>query len=177
MKLPILCFDRDQTVDVNPDPELKPVPLSWIQFFAHETDLHVWATGNQQLQIEAAIPTPYEAREILINNGHNVRFMPGGGNKYREDRLKILDRLYKEMNIDAEFLVVDDAKLSGFCRRNDRWDWCNPEDFVVGIESIDVPEPNGSLVSGEPYYNTEENGTYNEMLKEMDSMVKPTEKT
>lgn len=177
MELPILCFDRDQTVDVNPDPDLEPVPLSWVQFFAHKTDLHVWATGNQQLQIEAAIPTPYEAREILIDNGHKIRFMPGGGNKYREDRLKILDRLYEEMNIDAEFLVVDDARLSGFCNRNDGWDWCNSEEFVEGIESIDVPKPDEESVSGDPYYNTEENGTYNKMLKNIDSMVESAERT
>lgn len=173
VRLPILCFDRDQTIDVNPDPELDPVPLSWVQFFAHETDLHVWATGNQQLQIEAAIPTPYEAREILINKGHEVRFMPGGGNKYREDRLKILDRLYKEMSVDAKFIVVDDAKLSGFCNRNDRWDWYNSEEFVENIDSTNIPEPQEGLVSGEPYYNTEEHGTYNRILDEIDSSVEP----
>ena len=176
MELPILCFNRDRTVDVNPDPELEPVPLSWVQFFAHKTDLHIWATGNQQLQIEAAIPTPYEAREILIDNGYNIRFMPGGGNQYREDRLRILDRLYEEMNVDAEFIIVDGTRLGGFCSRNDKWDCYNSEEFVRSIDSMNIPEPNEELVSGEPYYDTEKYGTYNEMLDNINTMVQSHQK-
>jgi hypothetical protein len=172
MKYPVLCFDRDQTVDVNPPMDGKSVPLSWIQYYAHKTDLHVWATGNQQLQIEAAIPTPYEARQLLIDNEFKVEYHSGGGHKYRTDRLKIIDLLYNKISEDPKFIVVDDSKLSGFCSRNEGWNWYSPDDFVKQLNDIDVPEPKSQEVSGEPYYDTEKYDTYNEMLETLYDKIK-----
>lgn len=171
MQYPVLCFDRDQTIDLNPDPHLEPVPLSWVQFYAHNTKLHVWATGNQQLQIEAGIPTPYEARQLMIGNGYSVNEVPGGGDRYREDRLSIIDTLYNLIGDDPTFIVVDDARLNNFCERNEGWSWYKSEGFVENIDDIDIPNPDPDSVSGEPYYNTEEHGTYNEILDALEEKL------
>lgn len=168
MKYPVLCFDRDGTVDLNPNPNLEPVPLSWVQYYAHETKLHVWATGNQQLQIEAGIPTPYEAREMLMKKGYKVGNVPGGGDKYRNDRLSIIDTLYNSIDEDPSFIVIDDARLDVFCERNTGWSWYKSDEFVEKIDNIDIPKPDSSSVSGEPYYDTEKHGTYNELLEHLD---------
>lgn len=62
----VLCFDRDYTVSVNPPPPShgKAVPLAWIKYLAHDNaaqTVDVWATGNQHLRAEAAIPGFHEA--------------------------------------------------------------------------------------------------------------------
>lgn len=173
MKYPVLCFDRDQTIDVNPKPDSTPVPLSWVQFYAHKTDYHVWATGNQQLQIEAGIPTPYEARQILLENNYDVKFVSGGGNKYREDRLSIINILYNKISPDPSFIVVDDANLNGFCNRNRNWEWYEPEEFVNNINSIKLEKPDSDIVSGEPYYDTNKHGTYKDMLSKIGEKITP----
>lgn len=172
MQYPVLCFDRDQTIDLNPAPDMEPVPLSWVQFYAHNTQLHVWATGNQQLQIEAGIPTPYEARQLMIDNDHSVDDVPGGGDRYREDRLSIIDTLYNLVGDEPTFIVVDDARLNNFCERNRGWSWYKSEGFVKNIDSMEIPDPDPDMVSGEPYYNTEKHGTYNEMLDTLHEKLK-----
>lgn len=172
MQYPVLCFDRDQTIGLNPHPDMDPVPLSWIQFYAHKTPLHVWATGNQQLQIEAGIPTPYEARELMIENNHSIGEVPGGGDRYIEDRLSIIDTLYNLIDDEPTFIVVDDYRLNNFCERNEGWSWYKSERFIKNIDSIDIPNPDPDIVSGVPYYNTEKYGTYNEVLDTLKKKVK-----
>ena len=51
----VLAFDRDWTVDVNPHPHRDAVPLTWVRYWAHETNHEVWAIGNQDLVEEADI--------------------------------------------------------------------------------------------------------------------------
>jgi len=49
MDLPVLCFDRDNTIDVNPSPEYEPVPLSWVQYYAHFSPHDTWKVVNSGL--------------------------------------------------------------------------------------------------------------------------------
>ena len=57
----VVCFDRDRTTSLNPSPARgeRAVPLAWVKFLAHDpraANVDVWATGNQRLCEEAAIP-------------------------------------------------------------------------------------------------------------------------
>ena len=54
--MPVFAFDRDQTVNINPHPRHDAVPLEWVRHLAHNTPYSVYATGNQTLAAEAAIP-------------------------------------------------------------------------------------------------------------------------
>ena len=60
----ILCFDRDYTVSVNGHPDRAAVPIGWVQYWAHETEIPVWATGNQHLKSECEIPGLTEAESL-----------------------------------------------------------------------------------------------------------------
>jgi len=52
----VLAFDPDWTVDVNPPPNRRAVPLDWITYWAQQTNHEDWAIGNQDLVYEAGIP-------------------------------------------------------------------------------------------------------------------------
>lgn len=165
MKQNILCFDRDQTLDINPPPDKKVVPLSWVQFFAHKTDgkIDVWATGNRQLQIEAGIPTPYEANRMLIDQGYSVN----KSLNFRRDGLDIIEKLYTNIYSDVQFIVVDDENLTTFSNKK-HWVWYRPNKFYNNIKSIsdnlDIPNPQSNSMIGEPYYDTNKYGTYNNLI-------------
>lgn len=176
MEFPVLCFGRDQTIDTNPPVEGLAIPLYWVQYYAHYTDHHVWATGNQQLQIEAGIPTPYEAREILIQKGHPISSPPGGGENYRYDRLNIIHRLYNEIFESPSFVVVDNSDLVNIGNMK-QWKHYEPEKFLRGVEdeTIDLPRPEESIADGEPYQNTNKYGTYDEILGRIDRMLHEAE--
>jgi len=57
-------FDRDHSVSVNPHPDERAVPIGWLQWYAHETDIPVWATGNQHLKVETETPGLAEAESL-----------------------------------------------------------------------------------------------------------------
>lgn len=161
----IICFDRDQTLDINPPKDKRAVPLSWVQYFAHKTDedIDVWATGNAQLQIEAGIPTPYEAKKILFDNNYSV-------NKsltFRRDGLDIIERLYNELYDNPKFIVVDDENLSNYTNNQD-WYWYKPNEFFIDINNVveehSIPNPQQNNMTGKPYYETDKYGTYSSLM-------------
>lgn len=161
----VLCFDRDQTIDVNPPPNEEVVPLSWVQYFAHKTNdcIDVWATGNRQLQIEAGIPTPYEAKQMLINKGYNIT----SSISLRRGGLDTIEILYSNIYSDIQFIVVDDENLNTYSNK-ELWVWYRPNEFYRDIESIsenlDIPDPRSNNMSGESYYDTTKYGTYEDLM-------------
>lgn len=173
MDFPVLCFERDNTVDVSPPLEEEPVPLSWVQFFAHETEHDVWATGNQQLQIEAGIPTPYEAKQKLEENGRQVSKTAAGGHENRTTRLRLIEDLYVDIyGQKASFIVVDNASLRTFAS-DTNWTYYAPGEFVKRVqkEQTPLPDPTGNKMSGEQYMNTNEHGTYKELLQRIEDKL------
>lgn len=164
MEFPVILFGYDETIGNGS----QNVPLSYVQYYAHETDHHVWAIGNQQLQIEAAVPTPYEAKKILIENGISVPYSSGGGHVHRKDRLNIINLLYENIQGNGEVIVIDGTNHTGFCSRYDNWTWYHPKDFD---EITRISEPDVTGVSGDPYNNTNQFGTYKEILSYIDDSV------
>ncbi|AUX09266.1 ARM/HEAT repeat protein [Halalkaliarchaeum desulfuricum] len=151
----VLAFDRDWTVDVNPHPRQKAVPLEWVRYWAHETDHEVWAIGNQDLVEEADIPGTVES--IRRRDGHIDAL--GDQDEYgyyewwpeREKRLQILAELFP----DAEgYIVVDDLDLTHV----DGWKHYHAWDFLDHIRrgefEVSVPPssdlaPDGGFESGD----------------------------
>jgi hypothetical protein len=138
----VLAFDRDWTVDVNPAPGKRAVPLHWVRHWARETHHETWAIGNQRLVDEADIPGVVEAIrrrdgniEVLGEKNERGRY------EYwptREKRLHILADLFP----DAEmYIVVDDLDLGHV----DGWDHFHAWDFVRQVEqgaiSLSTPNP------------------------------------
>ena len=77
----VFAFDRDWTVDVNPNPNKEAVPLEWVRHLAHETEHAVYAIGNQLLADEAAIPGVVDIvgdrKSTRLNSSHEfVSRMP-----------------------------------------------------------------------------------------------------
>lgn len=173
METPVLCFSRDGIIDLSPPEEGRSVPLSWIQFYAHLTDHHVWACGNQQLQIEAGIPTPYEAKEILERNGIQTNLSSAGGHKHKMERLQIIDMLYRKSYEDTSFVVIDSERMSSLSERTN-WTVLNADEFVHSVEAeiLDIPSPEPEMVSGTAYYNTNKHGTYRDMLSDVEKHLK-----
>lgn len=143
----VLAFDRDWTVDLNPAPGKRAVPLQWVKHWAHETDHEVWAIGNQRLVDEAEIPGVVEAIrrrdgdiEVLgeQNEWSRYEYWPE-----REKRLHILADLFP----DAEgYIVVDDIDLSHV----NGWDHYYAWDFVDEVEQGKHPLSAPSIAS-EPH--------------------------
>lgn len=100
----VFAFDRDQTVDVNPHPDHKAVPLEWIAYLSNQTVHKVYATGNQTLKREAGIPG---TDEILAHHDlehEQDSFTP------RLKRIRLLHAMFA--SADAH-IVVDDAEKYG----------------------------------------------------------------
>lgn len=173
MKTPVLCFDRDGVIDLSPPEDGDAVPISWIQFYAHYSEHHVWACGNQQLQIEAGIPTPYEANNILSRNGIDTNLSSAGGHKNAKDRIMIIDALYHNAYDNASFVVVSRRELPEFSD-SINWTVISSNEFVQAVNSeiLDIPEPNEDMVSGEPYYDTNKHGTYRQMLSNIEKSLR-----
>ena len=142
----VLAFDRDWTVDLNPHPRRKAVPIEWVEYWAHETTHEVWAIGNQDLVEEANIPGTVEsvrrrdgdiqALGDLDESGH-YDWWPD-----REERLHILEELFPAAE---SYIVVDDLDLSHV----DGWDHYHAWDFVEAVENgelaLDVPSESADL--------------------------------
>lgn len=151
----VLAFDRDWTVDVNPHPHRDAVPLTWVRYWAHETNHEVWAIGNQDLVEEADIPGTVES--IRRRDGHIDAL--GEQDEYgyyewwpeREERLQILAELFP----DAEgYIAVDDLDLGHV----DGWEHYHAWDFVEHVRDgelgVSVPSssdliPDGGFESGD----------------------------
>jgi len=119
----VACFDRDWTVSVNPPPDRTAVPLSWVKAYAHGHDaVDVWATGNQRLCAEAAVPGVETARELRAELGLPAvdprPSDPAGvapvnrGLPTRRDRLRMVADIYEAGPTEPILLVVDDVDLS-----------------------------------------------------------------
>ena len=165
----ILCFDRDLTIDVNfpdnPDtiddkqiPEdADPVPLEWVQHWTHETDYPVWATGNQHLRSEAAIPGIEDAESIWeaywtgeyeYENDTTYYDKPA-----RRDGLRIIQDVYDALfpETDFEYIVVDDVDLTDMA--SEGWTHYYPWDFVDAVRDQSAPveqPPADTPVPGRP---------------------------
>jgi len=116
----VLCFDRDHTVSVNSHPDRAAVPIGWVQYWAHETNIPVWATGNQHLKSECEIPGISEAeymwKEYLCNPQYEFENSEFENHikPTRRDGLRLVRDLYRDAfpEMDFRFIVVDDVDVS-----------------------------------------------------------------
>lgn len=160
----VLCFDRDHTVSVNPHPERSAVPIGWVQYWAHETDIPVWATGNQHLRAECSIPGITEAEEAWEQiTGEEYEYENSTFENFikprRRDGLRLIQDLYQTAFPDDRFLfiVVDDVDVSDLAGEGP-WHHYLPWYFVEYIETdyivLDKP-PEGSYTNdGVPMNST-----------------------
>jgi HEAT repeat protein len=136
----VLAFDRDWTVDVNPHPRRKAVPLEWVRYWAHEAGHEVWAIGNQDLVDEADIPGTVES--IRRRDGHIDALGDQDEFGYyewwpeREERLRILAELFPNAE---EYIAVDDLDLGHV----DGWEHYHAWDFVEHVQEgkLGLSEP------------------------------------
>lgn len=145
----VVCFDRDHTVSVNPHPEHRAVPLAWVKYLAHEVPtVDVWATGNQRLREEAAVPGIGEAitcwRALTVPDdpmAYHSRLpidtrVPG-----RREGLELIrtvyDRLAASTSREPGLVVVDDVDLTDL--ESSGWSHYLPWEFVERIEAGDGP--------------------------------------
>lgn len=123
----VVCFDRDYTVSTSPPPvEIGPaVPLAWVKFLAHDrraANVDVWATGNQRLREEAAIPGTVDAvacwkeyfgyHPLGATDGvhHYSQPVVSNGNKpQRRDGLRIVADLYRSVPDTSPSSATDDT--------------------------------------------------------------------
>lgn len=159
----VVCFDRDEAVSTNPhhDPEKPAVPLSWVKYLAHDAEkVDVWATGNQTLKEEAAIPGTDRATSLweTLDREPDGRYSiphPLEFSLPRRDRLHLIQDLYHDAGHEPEFIVVDDVDLSNMAKHG--WVHYFPWDFVRAVETgeapIDIPDDHG--FSDEPYRGQE----------------------
>ena len=145
----VACFDRDWTVSVNPPPDGEAVPLSWVKAYAHGNGygrVDVWATGNQRLRGEAAIPGVETARAMRADLGlpevESRASDPAGiapvnrGLPTRRDRLRMVAELYEESGRpETTLLVVDDVDLSDM----DGWTHYTAWEFVPAAREGSAP--------------------------------------
>jgi hypothetical protein len=146
----VLCFDRDHTVSVNGHPEHAAVPIGWIQYWAHETAVPVWATGNQHLKSEAGIPGLSDAESLwtdCLNNGayeyENSEF-ENHVKPRRRDGLRLIRDVY-EATFPAEtfrFVVVDDVDVSDLAAEGP-WTHYFPWEFVSAVETGSLAASHG----------------------------------
>jgi len=163
----VLCFDRDHTVSVNPHPDERAVPIGWIQWYAHETDIPVWATGNQHLKSECEIPGLSEAeslweeyvagKEYVYENSEFENHIK----PRRRDGLRLIQDLYEETfpDTDFRFVVVDDEDVSDLSGEGP-WTHYFPWGFVETVESdkfvLDEPDGDSFRNEGVPFNSTDQ---------------------
>lgn len=150
----VFLFDRDHTVDVNPPPENECVPLEWVLYIAHGTDdsIQAWASGNQHLRREAALPGFQEAiAQWGVIHDADVwetydRRAPGSTRPDRRDGLRIITDLYDALHPDADidFYVVDDADLSDMIEEGitHYFPWDFPSAVSAGELPVSIPDDN-----------------------------------
>ncbi|MFB6177933.1 MAG: adaptin protein [Halobaculum sp.] len=164
MEKPVLCFDRDRTVDVSPPETGRAVPLAWVQYYAECTTHDVWATGNPRLCQEAGIPSPREARELLVDAGVEPVAPYDRMNTGRLDRLRLLEQLYDAVNErERRFVVVDDTDVTAFTASRP-WTYYQPDEFVEAVADGQFTQPDSDAVAGEPYGDPARGDTYQSQL-------------
>lgn len=134
----VLAFDRDWTVDLNPHPNHRAVPLDWVHHWAHHTNHEVWAIGNQDLVYEAGIPGVVEIvrryhgdLETLGEQDENGRYESWPS---RERRLELLSELFPDA---TNYIVIDDLDLEHV----EGWEHYHAWEFIDALEK-------GSSISG-----------------------------
>lgn len=155
----VVCFDRDEAVSTNPHPDpAKPaVPLGWVKYLAHAApNVDVWATGNQTLRGEAAIPGTQRALSLWesLDLEPDSRFSIPDPLRYdppRRDRLHVVQDLYAAAGREPTYVVIDDVDLSNMARHG--WTHFFPWGFVEAVETgqspVTVPADHG--FSDDPY--------------------------
>ena len=147
----VFCFDRDLTVSTNPPDDTYSVPLSWLKYLTHErTDCDSWASGNQHLRKEGAVPGMAEAKQVW-NALVPERKLPYPsvaveGDPYkpsRRDGLRLVKDIYERAFPDSAiaFIVVDDVDLSDL----NGFQHYYPETFVYAVVSERIFGFTGSL--------------------------------
>ena len=161
----VLCFDRDFTVSVNPHPDHRAVPIGWIQWYAHEAEIPVWATGNQHLRTEAKIPGISEAENAWEEyiTGEEYDYENSQFEDYikprRRDGLRLIQDVYQEAfpDEDFRFIVVDDADVSDLSDEGP-WTYYTPWDFVEAVEAgeagVEQPPSDEFRNDGVPFNST-----------------------
>lgn len=136
-------FDRDYTVDVNPHPDRRAIPLRLVKYLAHQTHHPVFATGNQHLRREALIPGVEDAADAWeqMNDGYpedeyeDDTYFSG----YKPSRENCV-RLVRDIHPDHdEFFVFDDIDLSHLNQEGiiHYYPW-NGEEFIR--DNFDIPD-------------------------------------
>lgn len=132
--MPIFCFDRDRTIDVNNG----PVSLETVKLLSKRYD--VWAIGNQKLKEEANIKGISEAKEEANEKGIVVKGLDTNtshaGLPSRKNRLKLVEKLYdihKEGNFEYLFVHIDDVDVGA--GNWEHWEYYYPEDFVDSVHA------------------------------------------
>jgi|APHM01.1.fsa_nt_gi hypothetical protein len=174
----VLCFDRDYTVSVNPHPDERAVPIGWLQYWAHELEIPVWATGNQHLRTEAKIPGIREAEFAW------KEYVDGGEYEYddsqfedywqprRRDGLRIVRDVYESTYPDEDFrfVVVDDVDVSDLSEEGP-WTHYFPWDFVEAVENgefaLDEPPEDAYRNDGVPFNSTDDPDFSHEKQREL----------
>ena len=162
----VLCFDRDDTLSVNPHPDHRAVPIGYVQWYAHELEIPVFATGNQHLKTEAEIPGISEAEyaweeylgrdEYEYENSQFEDYIK----PRRRDGLRLIQDLYEETFPDQKFrfVVVDDADVSDL---EDEGPWTHyfPWNFVEAVEdddfALEEPPSDAYRNDGVPFNSTD----------------------
>lgn len=158
----VVCFDRDEAVSTNPhpDPDKPAVPLSWVKYLAHAAPgVDVWATGNQTLRHEAAIPGTARAVELWAELGVSPddRFSIPDPLRFelpRRDRLHVIQDIYGD-GVET-FVVVDDADISDMGAHG--WEHYLPWRFVRAVEADRAPVsiPTSLEFTDRPYDSEDE---------------------
>jgi hypothetical protein len=139
-------------MSVNGHPDRAAVPLGWVQYWAHEVELPVWATGNQHLKIEAAIPGLAEAEELWEDDLGNDEYQYSNSEfehhftPRRRDGLRLIQELYEATFPDEplRFMVVDDVDVSDLAAEGP-WTHYFPWDFVAVVEAGVLKQSHGLL--------------------------------
>jgi len=166
----VLCFDRDHTVTVNAHPRRAAVPTGWVQYWAHETDIPVWATGNQHLKSECEIPGLSEAEflweEYLCNPQYEFENSEFENHikPRRRDGLRLIQDVYETAfpDEDFRFIVVDDEDVSDLAAEGP-WTHYFPWNFRAAVEAgalrdsrgIEEPPEDSYKNQGVPFNSTD----------------------
>ncbi|WP_202932602.1 hypothetical protein [Halorussus salinus] len=162
----VLCFDRDDTLSVNPHPEHRAVPIGYVQWYAHELEIPVFATGNQHLRTEAKIPGIREAERLWEElEGDEYEYENSEFENHikprRRDGLRLIQDVYQEAfpDEDFRFVVVDDADVSDL-EEEGPWTYYAPWEFVAAVESgdfaLEEPPSDAYRNDGVPFNSTDQ---------------------